>query len=163
MCVYVPYSFVEVVICIEVHSQFEGLLTEILKSIAHNHHNNPSWCISLAVCYRWINLVGGSGGLVTKSYLILATHGLCSLPGSSVWGILQVRRLEWLPFPCPKLTFSSVQSLSRVQLFATPWIAACQASLSITNSWSSLWLTSTSDMILKIAQHHTGKRWGYQA
>ena len=33
--------------------------------------------------------------------------------------------------------FSSVQSLSRVQLFATPWIAACQASLSITNSWSS--------------------------
>ena len=30
--------------------------------------------------------------------------------------------------------FSSVQSLSRVQLFATPWIAARQASLSITNS-----------------------------
>ena len=33
--------------------------------------------------------------------------------------------------------FSSVQSLSHVQLFVTPWIAACQASLSITNSWSS--------------------------
>ena len=33
--------------------------------------------------------------------------------------------------------FSSVQSLSRVQLFATPRTAACQASLSITNSWSS--------------------------
>ena len=32
--------------------------------------------------------------------------------------------------------FSSVQSLSRVRLFATPWTAACQASLSITNSWS---------------------------
>ena len=32
--------------------------------------------------------------------------------------------------------FSSVQSLSHVRLFATPWIAACQASLSITNSWS---------------------------
>ena len=32
--------------------------------------------------------------------------------------------------------FSSVQSLSRVQLFATPWIAACQASLSITISQS---------------------------
>ena len=30
--------------------------------------------------------------------------------------------------------FSSVQSLSHVQLFATPWTAACQASLSITNS-----------------------------
>ena len=38
--------------------------------------------------------------------------------------------------------YSSVQSLSRVQLFATLWIAACQASLSITNSRSSLRLTS---------------------
>ena len=36
----------------------------------------------------------------------------------------------------------SVQSLSRVRLFATPWIAARQASLSITNSQSSLRLTS---------------------
>ena len=40
------------------------------------------------------------------------------------------------------LQFSSIQSLSRVWLFATPWIAACQASLSITNSRSSLRLTS---------------------
>ena len=38
--------------------------------------------------------------------------------------------------------FSSVQSLSRVRLFATPWIAARQASLSITSSQSSLRLTS---------------------
>ena len=35
-------------------------------------------------------------------------------------------------------SFSSVQLLSRVQLFVTPWSAACQASLSITNSWSLL-------------------------
>ena len=34
--------------------------------------------------------------------------------------------------------FSSVQSLCRVRLFATPWTAACQASLSITNCWSPL-------------------------
>ena len=34
--------------------------------------------------------------------------------------------------------FSSVQSFSHVQLFATPWTAACKASLSITNSWSLL-------------------------
>ena len=32
--------------------------------------------------------------------------------------------------------FSSVHSLSPVHLFATPWPAACQASLSVTNSWS---------------------------
>ena len=38
--------------------------------------------------------------------------------------------------------FSSVQSLSCVRLFATPWIAASQASLSITNSRSSLKLMS---------------------
>ena len=36
-----------------------------------------------------------------------------------------------------KTLFSSVQSLSHVWLFATPWTAACQASLSITNSRSS--------------------------
>ena len=35
-------------------------------------------------------------------------------------------------------TFSSVQSLSRVQLFTTLWTSACQASLSITNSWGLL-------------------------
>ena len=40
------------------------------------------------------------------------------------------------------IQFRSVQSLSRVRLFATPWITARQASLSITNSQSSLRLTS---------------------
>ena len=44
--------------------------------------------------------------------------------------------------PPSKIVFSSVQSLSCVWLFATPWIAARQASLSVTNSWSSLKLTS---------------------
>ena len=39
--------------------------------------------------------------------------------------------------PC-NLSFSSVQSLSRVRLFVTPWITARQASLSITNSRSLL-------------------------
>ena len=38
--------------------------------------------------------------------------------------------------------FTSVQPLSRVQLFATPWTAARQASLSIANSWSLLKLMS---------------------
>ena len=43
---------------------------------------------------------------------------------------------------CYSPQFSSVQSLSRVRLFVTPWIAARQASVSITNSRSSLRLTS---------------------
>ena len=43
--------------------------------------------------------------------------------------------------------FNSVQSLSCVQLFATPWTAARQASLSITNSQSSLKLMSIESVI----------------
>ena len=43
--------------------------------------------------------------------------------------------------------FSSVQSLSLVRLFAIPWTAACQASLSITNSWSFLKLMSIKSVI----------------
>ena len=44
--------------------------------------------------------------------------------------------------------FSSVQSLSHIWLFVTPWFAARQASLSITNSWSSLKLMS-----IKLVMH----------
>ena len=43
--------------------------------------------------------------------------------------------------------FSSVQSLSRVRLFATPWTAAHQASLSITNFWSLLILMSIESLM----------------
>ena len=56
-----------------------------------------------------------------------------------IW-ILYIRILE-------VLQCSSVQSLSRVRLFMTPWTAACQASLSITNSWSSLRLMSIESMM----------------
>ena len=59
----------------------------------------------------------------------------------SLWGILcliEPFRMCCLIFHA----FSSVQSLSHVRLFATPWIAAHQASLSIKNSRSSLKLTS---------------------
>ena len=45
------------------------------------------------------------------------------------------------------IQFSSAQSLSCVRLFATPWIAARQASLSITNARSSLRLTSVESVI----------------
>ena len=48
------------------------------------------------------------------------------------------------------LTFSSVQSLSHVGLFATPRIAACQASLSSTNSQSSPKLTSIESVMSSI-------------
>ena len=44
----------------------------------------------------------------------------------------------------------SVQSLSHVRLFVTPWTAARQASLSITNSWSLLKLMSIESVMLPI-------------
>ena len=72
-----------------------------------------------------------------------------------------------------KYQFSSVQSLSHVRLFATPWIAARQASLSITNSQNSpklmsiesvmppshLILSSPSPPALNPSQHQSLFQW----
>ena len=72
----------------------------------------------------------------------MATHSSVlawRIPGTGEPGELPslgpyIVRYDWSDLGA---AFSSVQSLSRVRLFATPWIAACQASLSITNSRSS--------------------------
>jgi len=50
-----------------------------------------------------------------------------------LWQLFYMFNTHWKE----SIQFSSFQSLSRVQLFATPWIAARQAALSITNSRSS--------------------------
>ena len=47
---------------------------------------------------------------------------------------MQVEKQQLEPDMEQSVQFSSFQSLSHVQLFATPWTAACQAYLSITNS-----------------------------
>ena len=65
--------------------------------------------------------------------------------------IYNVRKIS--PFTFSRLNvedlrFSSVQSLSCVRLFATPWTAACQASLSIINPWSLLKLMSIELLML---------------
>ena len=52
----------------------------------------------------------------------------------NAWSKSQLNQRQWDQHH--KVQFSSVQSLSRVRLFVTPWTAAHQASLSITNSWS---------------------------
>ena len=52
-----------------------------------------------------------------------------------------------------QISISSVQSLSRVQLFATPWIGARQASLSLTKSQSSLRFTSI-ESVMPIQPSH---------
>ena len=63
--------------------------------------------------------------------------------GPASWTeLIQIKWLiEDLTLPS-SVALSSVQSLSRVWLFVTPWTAACQASLSITDSWSLLKLMS---------------------
>ena len=81
----------------------------------------------------------------TPSCCELHSHTCCPAPAPFTSGNLQS------VFHCYKLVvwrmlykwnhrgyniFSSVQMLSRVQLFVTPWITACQPSLSITNSRS---------------------------
>ena len=58
-------------------------------------------------------------------------------PVSLLLSRIQGYRYHLSRFHIYALQFSSVQSLSRVRLFATPWFAARQASLSITNSQSS--------------------------
>ena len=76
-------------------------------------------CLQTGTC--WINLQGIPSGRQHQSEVIREEVVSCRTLGFR----------SYIPF-------SSVQLLSHVQLFATPWIAACQASLSITNSRSSL-------------------------
>ena len=77
--------------------------------------------------------------LITYSLLLKSLHYRSLIP---------TRILEDWEESCPFCIskayqqFNSVQSLSRIRLFVIPWIAACQASLSITNSQSSLKLMS---------------------
>ena len=74
--------------------------------------------------------------LITLQYCIgFAIHWHESAMGVHVFPILNPPS-HLLPHPIPQ--FSSVQSLSCVRLFVIPWITACQASLSITNSQGSL-------------------------
>ena len=108
-------------------------------------------------------LVGLSSWFVDGCLLTVCSHGLFSVHMELWWLFL------WIPSGGPTLMtsvqFSSVQSLSPVQLFANPWTVARQASLSITNSQSLLKLmsiesvmpshpqSSPSPSIFKLSQH----------
>ena len=78
----------------------------------------------------WLRSLGWADPLEKE----MATHS-----STLAWKISWKEETSRLQF---SVQFSSFQSLSHVQLFATPWITACQASLSITISWSSLKLMS---------------------
>ena len=90
--------------------------------------------------------IGKSPFSVSMSPLLLLPSPHLSLTkGCQVTGTLILWFLSNLLYhPMLHFVHSSVQSLSRVRLFATPWTAACQASLSIAISWNLLKLMSIS-------------------
>ena len=74
-------------------------------------------------------------------------------PSNEYWGLISFR-IDWFDLLAVQGTlknllqqFSSVQSLSHVQLFQTPWTAACHASVSITNSQSLFKLMSITSVM----------------
>ena len=72
------------------------------------------------------------------------SHRQRSLADYRPWGHKESDMTEQLSlqFVCKKVSSQSVQLFSSVPFLATPWTAACPASLSITNSWSLLKLMS---------------------
>ena len=105
-----------------------------LYSCGHNEiFKNTYWILIqkdlVSECSRWVRESKYKGQPWQK---VLIEHSTYS--SESGWGLPAFRSVLY--------QFSSVQLLSRVWFFATPWIATCQASLSITNSRSSLRLTS---------------------
>ena len=78
------------------------------------------WAVGLNVCV-----------LVTQSCLTLYDHMDCSLPGSSVHGILQTRILEWVAISFSNVNFSRGSLVAKLcPTLKTPQTAACQAPLS---------------------------------
>ena len=86
---------------------------------------------------------GGRGTMVTSSLLRLRLHVFYEMCLSSFFPLYCLSQ-QWLHSHSLSLHknlnliiyISSVHLLSHVQLFGTPWTAAHEASLSITNSWS---------------------------
>ena len=122
------------------------------------HYWNINCCFTFSSSWTWET---GTNIMWIKCLCVCAHSSCptlcnpmdCSVPGSPVHGILVLQR-AWLTTwnyhvtICYSVQFSSV--LSRVRLFATPWIAARQDSLSITNSQRSLKLTSIESVMPSI-------------
>ena len=114
------------------------------------------WCLGNAIQQRSRKSLGqraprGRSLIVCKDWGLSCSHMVLSYqwPADARYSLVEVYEADG-PWMCKnvllwdmfKMNFD-VQSLSHVQLFATPWTAACQASLSITNSRSLLKLIST--------------------
>ena len=112
---------------------------KIVKMIRSESKIQPAW-VFLRIDYKHSNTLRKKIIIVHLSWLIKSL-----MQNSTVQAAIIKNNDSSLSLKCyweRNTQFSSVQSLSRVQLSATPWITAHQASLSITNSWSSLRLAS---------------------
>ena len=111
----------------------DKIVTEISQEKVYNHRNHPKW---------------NSEKETEKQLQENRASGTCEAISNCLtncnWSFRELRKKgERILFE----DISSVQSLSHVRLFATPWIAAHQASLSITNSQSSLRLSTIESMM----------------
>ena len=108
---------------------------------------------SLLIGWWWGNWESASSTSGSTQCGVYTFVGSTKLTSPTWWGFLYLlnssKDNEWLrmlPIALEEelrlLQFSSVRLLSRVRLFATPWTAAHQTSLSISNSWSLLKLRS---------------------
>ena len=76
---------------------------------------------------------------------VLPSFFTCFIRLTFIWAFTS--STSSLPLECKHPQFSSIQSFSRIWLFATPWTAARQSSLSITNSQSLLKLMSVKSVM----------------
>ena len=143
----------------------------LLGNIQDPSINELGWCkdcfcgISLSTEIQLVFLQECSFAL-EKSQMLRRLKVTGEFPGSPMVRIrcFQYTCLDLIPGGRIKIWFSSVQSLSRVRLSATPWTAARQASLSITNSQSLLQLMSiesvipSSHLILSSAKNRKKKK-----
>ena len=123
----------------------------------HNYMTDPS-IQTWTPRFGWVPLAGSTSYVFSHTATGRIQHVPIALLGGDTWklafGVSWTLPRVLFPFVDfnlhPFAVISSIrsdQSLSRVQLFVTPWIVVGQASLSITNSWSSLRLTSIESVI----------------
>ena len=114
-----------------------------VSAAAHRLSLTTEWGL-LSSCRAWgLGCVGFSSCAQAQSL-----HGMWNLPGPGTeLDVCCTGRQIVYYWATKEAPISSVQSLSCVRLFATPWTAARQASLSITNSWNSPKLMSTESVM----------------
>ena len=95
---------------------------------------------STHIAAKYIFRIHQSSPLLTKRGEIRLSRRTKNSTYFALWWYVQSEDLTEVG--AEYTTFSSIQLLSHVQLSVTPWTAACQASMSITNSWSLLKLIS---------------------